>query len=301
MTELEIDTSSASIEEPAGGVDLRRRFIPDAFCPFTYLPEAAKLPDEVVLRQNQLHACAVLEMIQLFEGLGRRALAPLAKAIAGTKLADHVVEFVADEERHSALFAQLNRLAAPEIYRDRDDFFCRVSPIGRKLSSLTSNAAVFRFWPWLMHMQEEKSLFISRAYVQQSADLEENFVWIHREHAADEAHHVGWDRELIDRVWSETPRWLRVANAKIMEWMVKEFFHAPKRAGIHLLDRLAQEFPDQGPALQGLRPAMARLGRNPGWHKSAYSTEMLPRTLDLMDQFPEFRGLVLFVKSDPLP
>jgi hypothetical protein len=284
-------------------IDLGRPFIPDAFCPFGYLPREAiaALPPEIILRQNQLQALYVLEMIQLFETLGRRALAPLARETAGTPLGATLVEFIADETRHSAEFAALNRAAAPEIFGSGDSFFVRVprwtTPLVRLLCS---GPRRFPFWPWLMLMQEERALFLSRAYLREADQLEPHFVAVHRKHAADEAHHVGWDEELIDAVWPRASRRKRAFNARLLTWLIAEFLHAPRRGGARLLAQLAREFPAHAARLLALQAPLARLGSNDAWSRTTRSPEMMPRSLNLLKRWPELAPLARFIREGTL-
>jgi hypothetical protein len=278
-------------------IDFRRPFIPWEFCPFTHLPGAATLPPEILLRQNQLHALCGLELIQLFEWSGRQALAPLARKFAGTPLGGHIVEFIEEERRHSAQFATLCRAAAPALYARGEHWFVRVPGVARSLAGfLLARPRLVPLWPWMMLVQEEKALHISRAYLRAADAIEPHFVAVHRLHAADEAHHIGWDEDLIDALWADTPRWWRRCNASALAWLLSEFFLAPKRAGVRLVEQLRREFPDHSGALHSLLPGLAALGRNPDWQRSAYSREMLPRTLERMAHWPEFsscrRGLV---------
>jgi hypothetical protein len=270
-------------------IDFSRPFIPEEFCPFSYLPGASSLPPAVVLRQNQLHALCGLELIQLFEWSGRCALAPLARRFAGSELGDHLTEFIADEARHSAQFAALCRAAAPSLYARNSQVFVRVPAIARALaSSLLARPGLLPLWPWMMLVQEEKALHISRAYLDAAHELEPHFVAVHRLHAADEAHHINWDEELIAALWAGVlPRWRRY-NARALRWLLDEFFLAPKRAGARLLAQLAREFPNHAAHLRSLAPALSQLKHNPGWQRAAYSREMLPRTLEQMARWPEF-------------
>lgn len=262
--------------------------MPAEFCPFAYLPAAAALPPEVWRRQNQLHALCGLELIQFFEWCGRLALAPLARDLAGTRLGDHVRDFIAEEAMHSAQFAALCRAAAPELYPADRPYFVRVAPAVRAVIRLLARPRQFPFWPWLMLVQEEKALHVSRTYLRDAELIEPHFVAVYRLHAADEAHHVNWDEELIAELWPRVPRWWRQCNARLLDWLLLEFFLAPKRAGARLLDQLAREFPAHAPALAALQPALAGLARNPGWRRAAYPGEVLTRTLAQMEPWPEF-------------
>lgn len=270
-------------------IDRSRPFAPEVLCPFTYLPEAADLPVEVTLRQQQLYGLCILEMIQFFESLAHRLLPSLMRELAGTKLGAGLTEFLAEEERHSALFAALNRTAAPELYAERRDFFVRLPGwINGLIAACCARPRLFPLWLWMIILQEERSLHISRAYLANAERLEPQFVAIQRMHAADEARHVRWDEQLIEEFWPRTPRWWRNLNARAFSWMIGEYFHAPKRAGARLIERLAVEFPDQSGPLRALHPALAALDQDPAWQALMHSRAIMPRTFALMDQWPEF-------------
>lgn len=286
----------------AAEIDCGLDFIPDEFCPFTYLPAAQSLPREIHRRQNQLHGLCGLELIQLFEWSGRRALAPLARRFRGTALGGHIAEFIAEEARHSAQFAALCRAAAPSLYAGGAHCFVRVpAPLRVMAAALLAQPRLAPMWPWMMLVQEEKALHISRAYLRAGERLEPHFVAVHRLHAADEAHHIGWDEELIDALWGGVPAWWRRGNARALTWLLDEFFLAPKRAGRRLLAQLAREFPRHAAELHALGPALASLGQNPGWQRSAYSPEMLPRTLLRMQRWPEFAAWRDTLLAGPAP
>jgi hypothetical protein len=283
-------------------IDFSRPFIPEEFCPFTYLDGAAALPAAVLLRQNQLHALCGLELIQFFEWCGRLALKPLANEFSGTPLGRHLEDFIADETMHSRQFAALARAVAPQLYATGPHHFIRVSPWVRAVTRvLCAQPRWLPFWPWLMLVQEEKSLYISRAYLRDGAEIESNFVAVYRLHATDEAHHVGWDEELIAEMWPRVPAWWRRVNARFLTALLMEFFLAPKRAGARLIDRLATEFPEHAAALNALRPGLARLGRDPRWQKAAYPGAMLPRTIAQMERWPEFSRWRKFLVEQSSP
>jgi hypothetical protein len=71
----------------------------------------------------------------------------------------------------------------------------------------------FPMFFWLMMLQEERSLFLSKEFVRQGDLLEPHFVATHRAHLADEVDHVRWDEELLDLLWSGANRYLRRVNA----------------------------------------------------------------------------------------
>ncbi len=272
-------------------IDHRLPFAPDELCPFTYLPAAARLPAAVSLRQNQLYALCMQEMIQFFESLGHRLLPALGREFGATPLGAGLREFLAEEERHSALFAAMNRAAAPDLYARSNSYFVQLPPWLRALTgACCARPRLFPLWLWLMILQEERSLHISRAYLAGADRLEPHFVALQRMHAVDEARHVRWDEQLIAELWPRTPRWWRGWNARVFGWMIGEYFHAPKRAGARLIDRLAAEFPAHASRLRALHPALAALGRDPAWQNLMHSRSIMPRTFALMDQWPEFRS-----------
>jgi hypothetical protein len=75
-----------------------------------------------------------------------------------------------------------------------------------------------------MLVQEEKALHVSRTYLRDAELLEPHFVAVYRLHAADEAHHVNWDEELIAELWPRVPHWWRQCNARLLDWLLLEFF-----------------------------------------------------------------------------
>ena len=53
---------------------------------------------------------------------------------------------------------------------------------------------------------------------------------VERMHLADEVGHVRWDKDIINLVWPKTSPAIRWFNAKILGWMMGEYFSTPKRA-----------------------------------------------------------------------
>jgi len=265
-------------------IDRTRPFIPDEFCPFTHLPAAAALPSAVTLRQNQLHAIYVLEMIRFFEGHAGDVLGALALVHRGSALEPRLRSFIAEETEHSATFSRLALAAAPELYPDDcTSFFIRPPRWTSALRwLLCRHPRVFPFWPWLMLIMEEKALGLSRAYIRDAATLEPHFAAVHRWHAADEAGHLACDEDLIAATWDGVPRAWRGLNARLLAMLLCEFFLAPKRGALRLVGRLATEFPAHRAAILALGPQLATLPSQPAWRRAAYSRELMPRALHLM-------------------
>lgn len=263
-------------------------FIPEEFTPLYHTGEYGLLPGAARLRYNRLHALYFNEQVAFFE---QEMLSPTLRALAQLALppalAAGVREFHEEEQRHTTMFRALNRRCAPELYLRGDYFFVRIPAAGRATVRLASGQPrVFPLLLWLALMQEERSIFYSKGYIEQAALLEPQFVATHRAHLADEIGHVAWDEELVDWLWPRTAQILRVANARLLNWLVGEFFLLPKRSGWRVVEQLVREFPQLDH--EALRRAMSGLGANAAYVRTLYSRAITPRTLVRFERHPEF-------------
>lgn len=268
--------------------DATRLFIAEEFTPLFHTSAYAALPHAARMRYNQLHAFYFNEQIAFFE---QEMLGPALRALARTKLpqrlAQGVREFHDDEQRHTAIFRALNRQSAPEFYVHRDYFFVGIAPGWRAVvRAISGRPRLFPLLVWLALMQEERSLFYSKGCLEQTERLEPRFVAAHRAHLADEVHHVSWDEELLDWLWPRTKRFLRSVNARLLNWLVGEFFLLPKRSGLRVVEQLICEFPQLN--AMALRRAMTGLGQNEGYVRTLYSRTITPRTFARFDAHQEF-------------
>src|SRR5258705_1213498 len=136
----------------------------------------------------------------------------------------NLVKFMAEEARHSAMFPRLNEQCAPRFYATSDFYFIQISGAARKLMDVMSRRPrLFPLFLWLMLLEEERALHYGATFVR-SLGLEPHFVSVQRTHLADEAGHVRWDEELLDCIWGKTNPLLRHFNARLLSWMVDEFF-----------------------------------------------------------------------------
>ena len=274
-------------------VDVNRLFIPEQFTPLCHTAAYAGLAPHERRRYNQLYALYFNEQIIFFEtSLAERVLLPLAASGLPATLADGLRAFVEEERRHTRMFRELNRACAPAWYAPGDFYFIRV-PSGYR-QTLGWVARRVRYFPmilWLMLLQEERSLFYSRAIVHDSDGFEPHFVAVHRAHLEDEIGHVGWDEELLDVLWERCRPVLRRVNAELFRWMVGEFFNTPKRGGLRVLTQLAAECPTLAGREADMRRAILDLARSPDYHRSLYSRAIVPRTFARFDRSPEFSTL----------
>ncbi|HXJ60025.1 MAG TPA: diiron oxygenase [Verrucomicrobiae bacterium] len=263
-------------------------FILEEFTPLFHTAEYGSLPDAVRLRYNQLHALYFNEQVAFFEQeMLSPALRALARMALPPPLAKGVREFCEEEQRHTAMFRRLNQQAAPELYARSNYFFVGIGPVGRAaVREVCRQPRLFPVVLWLALMQEERSLFYSSVCLQHSALLDSRFVAAHRAHLADEVGHVAWDEELLEWLWPRTGRALRVLNARLLNWLVGEFFLLPKRSGLHVVQRLAREFPELESS--ALCRAMAGLSVNAAYLCHLYSRTITPRAFDRFDRHPEF-------------
>lgn len=276
---------------PAGITSARdavQLFISEEFTPLFHTAAYGVLPDAARWRYNQLHALYFNEQVAFFEQeLLSPALRALARMALPPALGAGVREFYEDEQRHTAMFRALNRRCAPEFYARGDYFFVAVAPAWRAAVRLVSSRPrLFPLLLWLALMQEERSLFYSKRCLEQAAHLESQFVAAHRAHRADEVGHVAWDEELLDWLWPRTGRILRGMNARLLNWLVGEFFLLLKRSGRRVVEQLAREFPRLDAA--ALRQAMAGLGANAADVRTLYSRAITPRAFARFDRHPEF-------------
>jgi hypothetical protein len=274
-------------------IDFCRRFVPEQFTPLYHTALYATLTEDQQRRYNQLYALYFNEQIIFFEtSLAESVLLPLAASGVRPALASALNDFVEEERRHTAMFRALNRRCAPAFYAEGGCHFIRVpAAYGNLLRSIARRVRYFPMILWLMLLQEERSLFYSRAILRGRDALEPNFVEAHRAHMKDEVGHVGWDEELLDELWEACSPTLRRANAALFRWMVGEFFNVPKRGGVRVLSVFAGEFSDLQPRLRDLEAAVRDLAESPSYHRSLYSREIVPRTFARFDRCPEFSSL----------
>ncbi len=279
-------TESTSLNDAR--IDFSRRFIAEEFTPLFHTREYRALPDAARLRYNQLHALYFNEQVSFFEQeMLSPALLALLRGPLPASLAEGLRVFFDEEQRHTAVFRALNRDCAPELYASSNHHFIRIARPWRAL--LGAMAGMPRYFPliiWLALMQEERSLHYSKGCLEKAAELEPHFVATHRAHLADEVGHVGWDEELLDWLWPQVGRAVRFVNARLLSWMIGEFFLLPKRSGLRVVEQLAQEFPQLDATT--LRRGMDALSDDTEYLQTLYSREITPRTFARFDTHPEF-------------
>jgi P-aminobenzoate N-oxygenase AurF len=274
-------------------VDFGRNFIPEALTPLSYTPVYRRLEARHRLRYNQLQALYFNEQIVFFETLvGAGLMQGLLREQWPEGFSETLRQFWHDEIRHTEMFRRLNRRCAPQLYSAGDSHFIAVPPALKAILHWTTRRPrFFSLYIWLMLLQEERSLYYSAQYMRHKEALEPHFVAVYRAHLIDEAGHVRCDQDLLDHWWPRVPAHVRRINARLLAWMVREFFSVPRRGQLNVVDTLAWEFPELRDRVPELKRQMLSLAADERYQLSLYSREITPRCFARFDQWPEFRVL----------
>ena len=288
-----IAASPAPVRAEKAPIDFSRRFIPEYITPLTYSPIYRELSDAQRLRYNQLYASNFHEQFMSLEKvLIEHLLQPLTHLFREEKLAEHLIDFRNEEIKHTAMFHDLHVQCEPRLYAGHDFYFLRMpKPLRWALHQVGKRAAMFPFCLWLTIIEEERTIFYSKMYLDMADDLEPTFVATHRIHLADEVGHVRRDKELLERLWPDRSGLWRNANARIFSAILHEYFNVPKRGGWRVVLELLREFPELKRFLPRMRQELHALESNQAFLRTLYTREMVPHTFALFDQWPEFRFL----------
>lgn len=278
---------------PPGPADRSKFFIPEPMTALYYSPAYAALSEEKRRRYNQYAALYLNEMFIFFEDvLAETVLGALLSGPLPKDLAERLAAFRWEERRHTEMFHALNRAGAPELYAGGEFRFIRVPVAARGLlDAAARRPRLFPFFFWLMLLQEDRSLYYSRCVLAEKESLEPRFVHAHRVHLADEAGHVRSDEELLARFWAPAPAFWRRLNARLLRWVLGEYFTAPKRAGLRVIEAWAAEFPEEAARLPFWLKTVRDLEGSPDFMGSLYSREVVPATFSGFDRWPELAGL----------
>jgi hypothetical protein len=275
-------------------VDFSRWFMPEDLTPFYFTPAYATLTVAQRLRYNQLNALYFNEQTMFFEkALARNVLGYFLKQPLPEDLKAGLQQFLEEEETHSAMFRQLNRRCAPDIYEQADFYFIQIPAVAAKiLDVLSKHPHWFPFLLWLMRLQEERALFFGRRFLQAADLLEPHFVAVQRKHVADEIGHVRWDDALLDWVWPKTNVLLRRFNVQFLNWMLSKYFTTPKRSALRIVAALVKEFPLLEPQFPEFCRQLLALEKDLVYRRSLYCPENVPMTFKRFDSSEEFKPLV---------
>jgi len=277
-------------EETETTIDFTRRFIPEFITPLSYTRIYRELSDEQRLRYNQLYASNFHEQFMSLEKvLIEHLLQPLIQRFQGEKLAEHLIDFRNEEIKHTAMFHDLHVRSEPHLYKNHDFYFLRMPKYLRwALHQVGKRADMFPFCLWLTIIEEERTIYYSKRYLEEADTLEPNYVAAHRIHLADEVGHVRRDKELLDRLWPKRSQFWRNSNARIFSAILSEYFNVPKRGGWRVVQELFQEFPELSKKRIQIKHELCALEADENFLPTLYTREMVPNTFALLDQWPEF-------------
>lgn len=277
-------------------IDRRRPFVCASQTPLYYSDVYRELTAEQALRYNQLIGLTFNEVISFFETyFARNMLAALTARAGGLPpgLAAAIRGFAEDERRHTAAFRALNRLSAPDWYRNTDHFISRVPGAAVPLLRFVARRpALFPAVLWIALIMEEKSLATSRALIRAGDDvIEPHYLAVYRAHLQDEVRHVHIDWHLLEHYYGQRSRALRTFNARLFGFLITRFFLVPSRTGRRVVELLVAERPELRPMRRRLLRALAEVGRHPAYRRMMYSPEVAPITFSLFERFAELRPL----------
>ncbi|MGB0774345.1 MAG: diiron oxygenase [Akkermansiaceae bacterium] len=281
---------------PAGDVDFSRPFFPEYLTALYFTPSWGKLSAEQQRRYTQHYALYLNEQTAFFEEQLAETILPALYERPdrlGEKLAGNLKRFQKEEQLHTEMFRRLSHQVDPLRFslESQSYHFIRL-PRGllKVFNKLAGNPWMFPCWIWLALLQEERSISVSQACMNDTS-LDERFRQTHLYHLRDEANHVQWDLQMIEAVWKPRSELSKRVNVAIFRWLMREFFTSPKRAALAVVEALCDEFPDLEGEKELMFEELRELRNNQDYHRSLYSREHTPRAFALFDELPEFNGL----------
>jgi hypothetical protein len=280
-------------EDGAGTLLDAALYVPESLTPLAFTTVYPTLTTRQRLRYNQLHGLYFLEQLVFFEQImGHPTLAWLARNSPTPELRSEAEHFISEEDEHSSWFRGLLREIEPAHYASHDFRLLKISSAAHALMRLPGRAV--RLFPALLWMQlifEERALQFGRAFVASGRSLDPRFLAVHRRHLADEPAHIRRDILFLEWLWPTTPAWLRRMNARLLLWLLREFFLLPKRSGWRVTQMWLEEFPELRHRRDEIRLAMTGLETNDSYLRTLYPKASFPKTRQLAARWPELAKL----------
>ena len=275
-------------------------FIPERLTPLYFTPLYAELTEQEKRSYNRAHGLYFLEQTIFFEQVtGKPVLRQLVRMASDETLAAAARQFMADEDQHTSWFRALLREVAPETYARRDFHLLAVPSVVPPVSRLLGRfVSVLPCLLWLQLIAEERSLYFGNQFVEAGASLDRRFLTVQRRHLADEAGHIQSDEIFIEWLWPRCGKSLRKVNARLLGWVLREFFYLPKRSGWRVVDQWLQGYPELLERREEFRSAMADLSENDTYLRTLYPRKHLLRSCALAVRWPELQFLEDFFTDD---
>ena len=277
-------------------------YIPEMLTPLYFTPLYADLAEDERLAYNRKHGLYFLEQTIFFEQItGRPVLEQLIRLSPDERISRGAQQFMDDENIHTSWFRALLREVEPEIYRRGDFHLLEVTPLMIHSTRLTARAV--RWLPcllWLQLIAEERSLYFGRCFMEAGEQLDRRFLSVQKRHMADETAHIGYDEVFIGWLWAESGENVRKINARLLEWLLREFFHLPKRSGWRVVESWLRDFPHLWARRDEFKAAMGNLSENENYLHTLYPRRYLPLTTELSAAWPELDFLQKFFTDEPI-
>lgn len=274
-----------------------KRFIPEGLTPLSWTPFYASLEADDRLAYNRLHGLYFLEQTIFFEQfLGRPVLDHLARHAPGDSLRREAREFAEEENLHTSWFRDLLQQERPGWYLQKDFHLIGAGAPQRLIIRWLGRHV--QFLPallWLQLMAEERALYFGLQFIKDDDSLDERFRAVQKKHLADEPGHIRRDELFIHALWDTASPRLRSINAKLLHWLLREYFLLPKRSGWNVVEHWLKECPHLIPRRAEVRQAMTGLAHNEAFLKSLYPRRHLPRTATLSQAWQELAFLQSFL------
>lgn len=271
-------------------------FIPESLTPLAYTPLYRHLGEEHRISYNRLHGQYFLEQTIFFEQvMGRPVLETLERIAPEEELRLEIRRFLAEENTHTGWFRSLLREVRPPTSDDRDFALLAAPSWGRSMMRLATRSV--RRVPallWLQLIAEERAVYFGREFLAVREQLDPRFLEVQQRHLADEIGHVRSDERLLHWLWPSTAPWLRRANAGLLEWSLREFFHLPKRSGWRVVDVWIRQHPELERHRGAIRREWHGLAGDAAYCATLYPKRHLTRTLALAGDWPELSFLGRF-------
>ena len=284
-------------------VDPNRPFVPEHHTQLYYTPVYASLHREHRLRYNQLFGLRINEFIMMLEAdLIERLLPPLRRhpRVAGdAALVQAIDTMIAEERRHHAGFAALNRACRPDLYPVGEDrFFSRLPPAQRAMFGVVGLlAGRLPFALWFLMAMEESALSFARDMARHPETetlgrLDQTFIAVHLEHLKDETRHVHLDRLLIDATIGAASRARRAVNARLFQAMLPGITRPGRGgSGVKVIRRLVRDMPELGNREEEMIAAVLALKDDRVFQCSLFNRRIMPRSFAVFDGFADLADL----------
>lgn len=294
------DASALKLDRP---VDRTKFWIPDELMPMSYLPSYQLLTVEQKLRANQLRAVALCEQFIWFE---QDLIVPVLQKVRSWKgvsseLLIAIDHFIEDEHKHSLMFRNLAAWAEPKHFTtNRYWLFKNTFSMQVFFKMVHAAPADLIFWVWLAVLFEEKTLDFSRKYrsinAKNPANFDQKFVEAHHLHYLDELRHHMLDEYLLETFYSK----FSPAKKKLAGYMfskVLKRFTSPSSLILSVLEVMQTEFTDLDPKVVAqIKAEIPSLSNNKNFHNEVYGIKSIPRSLNLMKNYPELKDCWQYLK-----